>query len=96
MAKSTLDTKAFRRILDDFILTSEVQIRITLPAGVMDAKVEDNLGFSPTIQLYILLQALENICGSVSVSSMVDEEKWLDCISRTLKLIERYLLGPGQ
>lgn len=60
-----LNLDSFGEIIDRFLMDNEVQMLLTLPKGTLDVQVQDNTGLGSTVQFYILLNAIEQICDAM-------------------------------
>ena len=79
MKNKTMDIERFGEIMDKFLKDSKVAMLVKMPEGTLDVEIEDNTGLGPTIQLYILFQALSkalidtcNQMGGLKTDEFID------------------------
>ena len=70
-----LNIETFGEIMDDLLKQNEVNLLVTLPAGTLEATLEDNTGCGPVVRFYILLWALKAGMKEVVKAMPIDESK---------------------
>lgn len=98
MAKLDMDT--FADIMDKYIEDNPIQMLIEMPEGTHEATIRDNTNLGPTVQYYILTQAMKQVFKELmNVVPMEDNgEKFLETVFDMLKneLMENEDNADGQ
>lgn len=82
----------FGNMMDKFLEETPVQMVITMPENTIVPEIEDNLGMGPTMQFYILLNALEKVLGEVIAAFGEDEIDKEGLVDGLLELVKNDVL----
>lgn len=83
-----LNIDTFGEIIDKFLMENHVQMLIDMPEGTLDVEVKDNVQLGPTVQFYILLQALPEVFKQFRETlggNAFNDEKFVDSLFEMLK-----------
>lgn len=91
-----MDIEKFGKMIDKMLTDMEVNMLITMPEGSLDAVIKSPFSGTagPTIDFYILLQALITVVRDlISEEGPVDPNKLEDMVDALLDLVKRDILG---
>ena len=85
----------FGEIIDNFLKENHVQMLIDMPEGTIQPVVNDNIKLGATIQFYIIINALVEVCKSMKKDIGIPDgytEDWDKTLDGILKLVKNDLL----
>lgn len=95
MSDKHMDLDKMGEIIDAFLVENEIKMLLTIPAGSREVHLQDNAGNVSTIQLYILLGAMEAALEQLAKDANVDQDTpgWKDLIHAMMQMVEDDLIG---